>query len=93
MAVVKSSLGYYNVFAALSLEENHPDFITVGPFCDGNLSAVFIQRKCTRSRRIPMYFGGLLQLLQNIIYYAKYLNKFLAITLGPSPECLRKKSG
>ncbi|MGN1140722.1 MAG: hypothetical protein ACI4TF_05950, partial [Oliverpabstia sp.] len=44
MAVVKSSLGYYNVFAAVTLEENHPEFITVGPFCDGNLSAVFIQQ-------------------------------------------------
>lgn len=44
MAVVKSSLGYYNIFAAVSLEDQHPDFITVGPFGDANISATFIHQ-------------------------------------------------
>ena len=44
MAVVKSSFGYYNIFAAVSLEINHPDFITVGPFGDGNISPTFVRQ-------------------------------------------------
>lgn len=44
MAVVKSSLGYYNILAAISLEVNHPSFITVGPFGDGTISAGFIRQ-------------------------------------------------
>lgn len=46
MAVVKSSLGYYNIFASVSAaqENNPPDFITVGPFGDEAVSPVFIQQ-------------------------------------------------
>lgn len=44
MAVVKSNLGYYNIFASVSLEEHNPDFISVGPFSDGGISQAFIHQ-------------------------------------------------
>ncbi|MGN0167306.1 MAG: helix-turn-helix domain-containing protein [Acetatifactor sp.] len=44
LAVTKSSLGFYNIFAPVSLSEKQPDFISVGPFADGNISAAFIQQ-------------------------------------------------
>lgn len=44
MVVIKSSLGYYNIFAAVSLGEDYPDFMTVGPFGDENISELFIQQ-------------------------------------------------
>lgn len=44
MAVVKSSLGYYNILASVSLGEARPDFISVGPFGDGSISELFVQQ-------------------------------------------------
>ncbi len=44
MAVLKSTLGYYNIFASVSLERHHPDFISIGPFCDEHLSKAFVQK-------------------------------------------------
>ena len=44
MAVTKSSLGYYNILAAVSLDWHHPDFVTVGPFTTEKISNAFIHR-------------------------------------------------
>ncbi len=43
LAVVRSSLGFYSIMASVSLSQP-PDFINVGPFCDGKLSDAFIHR-------------------------------------------------
>ena len=45
LAVIKSSLGFYSILASISLEKNHPDFITIGPFSQEKLSDSFISRK------------------------------------------------
>lgn len=44
MAVAKSSLGYYNILAAVSLDWHHPDFISVGPFSTEKITNAFIHR-------------------------------------------------
>lgn len=44
MAVAKSSLGYYNILAAVSLDWHHPDFISIGPFSTEKITNAFIHR-------------------------------------------------
>ena len=44
IGIVKSSLGYYNIYASLSIGGKYPDFISVGPFCDEKISPAFIQK-------------------------------------------------
>lgn len=44
MAVAKSTLGYYNIMAAVSLDWHHPDFISIGPFSTQKITDAFIHR-------------------------------------------------
>ena len=44
MAVTKSTLGYYNIMAAVSLDWHHPDFISVGPFVTEKVTNAFVHR-------------------------------------------------
>ena len=44
MAVAKSTLGYYNIIAAVSLDWHHPDFISIGPFSTEKITNAFVHR-------------------------------------------------
>ena len=44
MAVTKSSLGFYNIMAAVSLDWHHPDFISIGPFSTPKITDAFVHR-------------------------------------------------
>ena len=47
MAVTKSSLGYFNILAAVSIKNTPPDFITIGPFSNQKITNAFVHRIIT----------------------------------------------
>lgn len=69
MAVIKSSLGFYNIMASVSLEWNHPDFISIGPFCDEKISKAFIHR-IVSNRKLTQEQATMAEKFYEILPYA-----------------------
>lgn len=58
MFVIKSNLGFYNVLVFFSTQER-PDFISIGPFRDEELSANYYTRILKEAHLAPMDFQGM----------------------------------
>lgn len=85
--VIKSTLGFYNVIASVSIGE-HPDFITIGPFRDEELSPAFFGR-IIRDNNITSDFLDILQQFYKVLPMADVqdlLNLFRHLLTAFLPE-------
>ncbi len=65
LLIVKSNLGFYNILAYMSSNE-HPEFISIGPFRDEELSADYYTQIIKDANLSPQQFASMKQIYEHL---------------------------